>query len=74
MIKGSVKLIVNLEKKKIVLKMCSQVFALTHLSLLDYSILIYWMGLFSIIGVAGLLFHFDRNFCCGVWSGSALFA
>ena len=40
---------------------------LTHICLVDSSILINWMSPFPILGVSGVLFHFyyssDRNFC-----------
>ena len=42
-------------------------FHLTHISLVDYSSLIYWMNPFPILGVAGEPFHFysisNRNSC-----------
>ena len=42
-------------------------FDFNHTDLVHYSILIYWAGPFSILGVSGLLFHFyfnfDRNSC-----------
>ena len=60
-------------------------FDLTHICLVDPSILIKWTSPFPILGVPGVLFHFYSTSnryreqwrpCseCGVWSGSALFA
>ena len=61
---------------------------LTHICLVDSSILINWTSPFPILGVSGILlnFHFilieihvikqcrPRSAFCGVWSGSTLFA